>query len=147
MLDSLLGWVALLVLVLVLLVIAGLIALSLRRRVLQRDGGFDLCVRLHPGQWGGGWVFGIGRYQGDRILWFRTFGVGLRARQVFLRRELALLKRSEPGPEDGVHVPPGHILLACRYDGSPIDLTMDALAVTGFVTWLESAPPGEHLVA
>ena len=147
MLDSSLGWVALVVLVAVLLLVLGLVVLSARRRILQRDGGFDLCVRLHPGQWGGGWVFGIGRYDGDRILWFRTFGVGLRPRRVFLRRELDLLERNDPDPEDGLHVPPGHIVLTCRYAGSPIDLTMDALAVTGFVSWLEGAPPGEQVVA
>jgi Protein of unknown function (DUF2550) len=146
-LDSSLGWVALLVLVVVLIVVLGVIALSTRRRLLQRDGGFDVNLRLHPGRWGGGWVFGIGRYDGDRILWFRTFGIGLRPRRVFRRRDLDLVERNNPGPEDGVHVPPGHVVLTCRYADDLIDITMDALVVTGFVSWLEAAPPGEHVIA
>jgi Protein of unknown function (DUF2550) len=95
-----------LVLLLVVLVAVGvaLLAMAARRRVLQHEGGFDLCLRLRPGRWGGGWVFGVGRYDGDRIAWYRTFGVTL-------------------------------------------DLSMEPQAVTGFLAWLEAAPPGQHRLA
>ena len=147
MAQSLVGWLVADVLIAVLVVVASLIILLLRRRILQRGGGFELCLRLHPGHWGGGWVFGIGRYEGDKIAWFKTFGLSLRARRCLPRRSLEVLGRHRPDTEDQRLVPPGHVVLACRVGGRTLDMSMEEQAVTGFLAWLEAAPPGQHLVA
>ncbi|MGH9250307.1 MAG: DUF2550 family protein, partial [Acidimicrobiales bacterium] len=62
---TLLEWVAIVVAALALLIVAALGGLFLRRSVLQRAGGFDMCLRVGGNGWGGGWVFGVGRYRGD----------------------------------------------------------------------------------
>lgn len=76
--------------------VVGLVAFAVRRRLIQRLGGtFDCSYRLKmpadasilpdldengqptsapvPVTDGKGWVFGIGRYSGDHIEWFRVF--------------------------------------------------------------------------
>jgi hypothetical protein len=144
---SLIGWVVADVLIVLLIIVSSVLVLLLRRRILQRDGGFELCLRLHPGRWGGGWVFGIGRYDGDEIAWFKTFGLSLRPRRCLARRNLEVLDRHRPDEEDESLVPPGHVVLSCRVGGRTLDMSMEEQAVTGFLAWLESAPPGQHLVA
>jgi Protein of unknown function (DUF2550) len=145
--QSLVGWLVVDVLIAVLVVVASVITLLVRRRILERDGGFELCLRLHPGRWGGGWVFGIGRYEGDRIAWFKTFGLSLRARRCLPRQRLEVIDRHWPNDEDRRLVPSGHVVLACRVGGRTLDMSMEEQAVTGFLAWLEAAPPGQHLVA
>ena len=145
--QSVIGWAAIYVAIAVALFGLAVVLVALRRRVLQRDGGFDLCLRLHPGRWGGGWVFGVGRYDGDQIAWYRTFGVSLRPQLCLVRRELTVVNRRRPVDGDEWHVPPGHVVLACRNGDDDLDLSMEPPAVTGFLAWLESAPPGQQFVA
>lgn len=62
----------------VVLVAVGLFVFGLRRRLIQRSGGtFDCSVRWNvpaePDLSGKGWVYGVARYSGDRIDWFRVF--------------------------------------------------------------------------
>jgi hypothetical protein len=142
---SLIGWLVADVLIILVVVGTAVLALSARRRILQRAGGFELCLRLHPGRWGGGWVFGIGRYDGDQIVWFKTFAVSLRPRERLPRRDLEVLDRRPPDEEDQSLVPAGHVVLSCRVGGRTLDMSMEEPAVTGFLAWLESAPPGQHL--
>src|SRR6476659_737799 len=61
--------------VLLLVLLYGL-ALVVRRRTLSRHGGtFELSVRVRSTQAGRGWVLGLGRYDGERLEWFRIFSV------------------------------------------------------------------------
>lgn len=60
------------------LVVIGLFVFGLRRRLIQRSGGtFDCSMRWgvseEPDVSGKGWVYGVARYSGDRIDWFRVF--------------------------------------------------------------------------
>ncbi len=68
-------WVGVSVIVLVLV---GLFVFGLRRRLIQRSGGtFDCSLRWdvseEPDPSGKGWVYGVARYSGDRVDWFRVF--------------------------------------------------------------------------
>lgn len=65
-------------LVVVALLAIGLFVFGLRRRLIQRSGGtFDCSMRWdvaeEPDISGKGWVYGVARYSGDRIDWFRVF--------------------------------------------------------------------------
>lgn len=65
-------------LVVVALVVIGLFVFGLRRELIQRSGGtFDCSLRWgvteEPDISGKGWVYGVARYSGDRIEWFRVF--------------------------------------------------------------------------
>lgn len=60
------------------LVAVGLFVFGLRRRLIQRSGGtFDCSLRwdvpVEPDLSGKGWVYGVARYSGDKVNWFRVF--------------------------------------------------------------------------
>lgn len=122
-------------------------ALFLRRRILQRHGGFDLCLRTGRAAWSDGWVFGIARYRGDVLEWFRTFSYGTRVRRVLPRRDLTVVGRRTPDPEEAYDLPAGHVVLVWEVNGERIEVSMAEAASMAFLAWLEAAPPGEHLVA
>lgn len=60
------------------LVVVGLFVFGLRRRLIQRSGGtFDCSLRWDVPEKtdtnGKGWGYGVARYNGDRIEWYRVF--------------------------------------------------------------------------
>jgi hypothetical protein len=130
--------------ILLALAIAGLF---LRRTILQRQGGFDLCLRVGQAAWSDGWVFGIARYRGDVIEWFRTFSYGSRVRRVLPRRDLTVVGRRVPDAEEAYDLPAGHVVFIWEVRGERLEVSMSEAASMAFLAWLEAAPPGEHLVA
>src|SRR4051794_30623036 len=81
--------------------IAGFLFLFIRRRVLSRKGGtFECSVRLRaPGRrsptGARGWELGLGRYEGEKLEWFRVFSFAPRPKAVF-DRSLEVLSRRKP---------------------------------------------------
>jgi hypothetical protein len=130
--------------ILLALAIAGLF---LRRTILQRQGGFDLCLRVGQAAWSDGWVFGIARYRGDVIEWFRTFSYGSRVRRVLPRRDLTVVGRRVPDAEEAYDLPAGHVVFIWEVRGERLEVSMSEAASMALLAWLEAAPPGEHLVA
>ena len=134
--------VAGLVLALVVVTLAGF---AIRRRLLQRDGGtFDCSVRLHQGATGKGWVLGIARYSGDSIQWFRVFSFSPRPRRVFSRNDLVVRTRRQPLATEALGLYAGHVIVECvvQSGNAVVELAMADDALTGFLAWLEAAPPG-----
>lgn len=128
---------------LVLLVLLGLIVLALRRRFLTRQGGtFDLSLRLKPGSVGKGWALGIGRYAGDTIEWYRVFSYAARPRRVFDRLDLEILDRRSPTGPEVFSLLSGAVIVRCRHDDDDVEFALSPDALTGFLSWVESAPPG-----
>ncbi|HSK28177.1 MAG TPA: DUF2550 domain-containing protein [Jiangellales bacterium] len=134
------------VVALVVLVVLGLVLVALRRRSIQRGGGFDMCVRQGSG-WTGGWVFGVGRLRGDDLEWFRTFSPAWRPSRVLSRRSLSVEGRRVPGVQEAYDLPAGHEILRCLVGGESLELSLTEAGETAFLAWLDAAPPGEHLVA
>ncbi len=126
------------------LVVLTLAGFAIRRRLLQRDGGtFDCSVRLHERVPGKGWVLGIARYSGDSVAWFRVFSFSLRPRRTFARNDLAVRTRREPLATEALGLYAGHVIVECVQAGNEVvELAMAEDALTGFLAWLESAPPG-----
>lgn len=123
--------------------LCALLALVVRRRVIARGGGtFDCSVRLRPGQHGKGWVLGIGRYAGDALEWYRAFSFSPRPRRVFSRVGLEVLERRYPSGVEVWSLLAGSVVLRCRDEASQVELGMSEDSVTGFLAWVESAPPG-----
>lgn len=138
-------------LVVVLDVLAGLVALALlalgllalRRRLITRRGGtFDCSLRLREGPHGKGWVLGIGRYAGDELEWYRVFSYSTRPRRTLVRRRLQVVDRREPTGVEVFSLLAGAVVVSCRGDGESVELAMSPEALTGFLSWVESAPPG-----
>ncbi|MCD0482962.1 DUF2550 domain-containing protein [Streptacidiphilus sp. ASG 303] len=150
--------------------VAGLAAFALRRRLIQRVGGtFDCSLRLRmpapaspapvpdpapdgepapapptPAD-GKGWVFGIARYSGDSIEWFRVFSYAPRPRRVLPRSEIEVLGRRYPAGQEELALLSGSVVLRCLHRGAPLELAMSEDALTGFLAWLEAAPPGQRV--
>jgi hypothetical protein len=130
----------------VVVVLAAFILFAVRRRVLQRHvGTFDCSLRLNRSSPGTGWVFGIARYTGDSVEWYRVFSYSPRPREVLSRAGLEIVDRRVPEDHEEMELLSGAIVLEVSHRGRALELAMSEDALTGFLSWLESAPPGQHV--
>jgi hypothetical protein len=118
----------------VVLVVALAVLVILRGVTLARVRGSVPC-RLRVGD--RGWQSGVARYADGELHWIPLLGVRLRPRHAIARRGLVVSPRREI--EGGLY--------AVDCDGSTrgISLAMSPDAMTGFLAWLESAPPSAYL--
>ncbi len=125
-----------------------LLALTVRRMVLSRPVGTFACsLRLGEHPDGEGWSYGIGRYHGDRVEWFPIFSLRWRPRHVMTRRQLRVRSRREATPAETHTVSVGSVVLVCTLGAEPLELAMTHDALTGFLSWVEAAPPKDPMVA
>jgi Protein of unknown function (DUF2550) len=138
------GWVLLLV-----LAVAALVALVLasRRILLGRTGGTVECGLRATGA--APWRLGLAAYKPDQLYWFSAFGLRLRPEEAFDRRSLTVLARRPAAPAEVVSIGAGTVVVRCQTepdDALPaprtVELAMSEAALTGFLAWLESSPPG-----
>lgn len=125
-----------------LLLLYGL-CLVVRRRWLARHGGtFEVSVRVRSGRAGRGWALGVGRYTGDELEWFRVFSLAPRPRYSYRRVELEYVGRRDAEGVEVFSLYSGHIVVTCRTPAGLLEVAMSPAALTGFLAWLEAAPPG-----
>ncbi|WP_042373576.1 DUF2550 domain-containing protein [Streptacidiphilus neutrinimicus] len=146
-----------LVIAVLLVCLLGLGAFAVRRRLIQRPGGtFDCSARLDvppppvagepAGEAGGkGWIFGIARYNNDSVEWFRVFSWAPRPRRVLERARIEVIERRTPEGQEELALLSGAVVLVCTHAGEPLELAMSEDALTGFLAWLEAAPPGQRV--
>jgi hypothetical protein len=131
--------------------LVALFLLGLRRRLIQRSGGtFDCSLRLGVPPEGAeatgkGWIYGVARYSGDRVEWFRVFSYAPRPRQVLERHCIEVEGRREPRGTEELALLSDAVVLACEHRGTRLELAMSDDALTGFLAWLEAAPPGQRV--
>jgi hypothetical protein len=148
-------WV-LVALLLVLLVAAT--GIAARRVLLERGGGKVECG-LRRGQ-DQPWRLGLAAYAPDELRWFSAFGVLLRPEAVFARNTMAVIARRLATTAEESSLGRRAVVIECRIGSQgagngrsrgtadPVELAMSEAAVTGFLAWLEAAPPGSaHQVA
>lgn len=144
------GWLLVVVAVLVCAVLAAaaLVALPLRRRWLARDGGlFECSVRLKTSTPGAGWVLGMARYNAEMLEWFRFFSYSARPRKSFLRNEVRVLTSRDPDAVEAVALYAGQRVVELEEvgpgetRGQRWEIAMAGDSLTGFLSWLEAAPP------
>lgn len=137
----------------VVLALLGLFVFGLRRRLIQRAGGtFDCSLRRSAAadaepsaNSGKGWVYGVARYSGDRVEWFRVFSYAPRPRRVLERSAIEVLRRRAPIGQEELALLSDSVVLACEHRGVQLELAMSEDALTGFLAWLEAAPPGQRV--
>ncbi|WP_121194594.1 DUF2550 domain-containing protein [Motilibacter peucedani] len=133
--------------IVLLLVVVALVVVTVRRRVLQRGRGtFDCSLRNRARPFPKGWMLGIARYERDLVEWYRVFSFSPRPRERVVRRDLEVVERRSPTGAEALALLPGAVVLVCEVEGRRIELGMGADAMTGFLAWLESAPPGQHSI-
>ncbi|MFF9088283.1 DUF2550 domain-containing protein [Streptomyces sp. NPDC014991] len=136
--------------IVVALVAVGLFLFGLRRRLIQRSGGtFDCSLRWgvpdKTDAGGKGWSYGVARYNGDRIEWYRVFSYAVRPRRVLERAQIEVAGRRLPEGEEELALLSDAVVLACTHRGAHLELAMSEDALTGFLAWLEAAPPGQRV--
>lgn len=150
-------WVTWLLVAILVVAVAAAILIALRRVLLERGGGTVECgLRRVPDQ---NWHLGLAGYQPDELRWFNVFGVRFKPEAVFARSSLSIMSRRPAAAAEIASLGPGAVVMECRVgptgadgrgegrrarDGGMVELAMTEAALTGFLAWLEAAPPG-HL--
>jgi hypothetical protein len=114
---------------------------AVRRLRLLREGGVHVALRHRFGD-SRGWQVGVGRYRGDEFVWYRVLSIRSGPDHVIPRIGLEIADRRSPNGPESYAMPVDATVLRCRADTGELELAMDTEALTGFMSWLESSPPG-----
>src|SRR5829696_2067330 len=121
----------------VLLVILAVAFLLRRRFLLSGLGAVTMWLRPTGSR---RWSVGVAWYGGDMLLWYRGLSLSVRPQERLCRAELVVESRREPGRDD-LALPSDVVVLECTTSEGQRELAMDRSTVTGFLSWVESAPP------
>jgi hypothetical protein len=138
--------------IVLLILLGALVLLFARREIIVRRGGtIGMSMRLTTYVPGRGWAPGLGRFTGDELRWYRLFSLGPRPRRVLVRYDLRVEERRPPEGPERLSMPEGWVVLRCTaerrsaYSRRPaseqVELALAESAVSGFLSWIESAPP------
>lgn len=124
--------------------------LAFRRVRLMRGGGVDLSLRRRPAAVGLrssrdasiGWHAGVARYRGDLLAWYRLTSFRPGSTLLLDRTELEIVDRRPPVEAEAYVMPAASAVLRLRSRGADVELAMSPGVLTGFLSWLEAAPPG-----
>ncbi|WP_433297328.1 DUF2550 domain-containing protein [Actinoplanes sp. CA-030573] len=125
--------------------IALLFVIFFRRRLLMLGGGtIRLQVRVNTIVPGRGWSTGIGQFVGDELRFHRMFSLAFRPKRVLDRTVLVVEEKRRPDGPERLTMPAQWCVLRCSHCGAgEIEIAMAESTVTGFLSWLEAAPPGQ----
>jgi len=137
---------AIIVSALLLVLLAVALWYGLRWFGMRRRGGVSVALRWDPDRERSGWHLGIARYHGEEFLWYRVWSLRTGPDRTFAREGLEIADRRDPVGTESYAVPSGSTVLRCQpAQGEPIEVAMGPDALTGFLSWLESAPPGRRM--
>jgi len=133
------GWLLLVILVIAL---AGATGIAARRTLIERGGGTVECGLRRAGD--RRWRLGLAAYQPGELRWYPAFGFRLRPRVAFARHELTVVSRRLADPVEETSIGSGTVVVECDTGqaAARIELALSEDALTGFLAWLEAAPPG-----
>lgn len=136
-------WLATFVGLVLLVVLAGVGVTALARRRLRRlrAGGIDVALREHRDEPGRGWHIGVAHYRGEEFAWYRALSLRSGPDWVLNRGNVEITTRRAPAAGETYTMPAGSVVLHLARPGTDIELAMGPDALTGFLSWLESAPP------
>jgi hypothetical protein len=127
-----------LVLLLAVLIVGVTVAFLLRRRFLLSGLGAVTMWLRPPGA--PRWAVGVAWYSGETLLWYRALSLSVRPNRRLCRSQFQIDARRTPTGDD-LSLPADSVILTCRTGAGPQELAMDSSTVTGFLSWIESAPP------
>ena len=132
--------------VVLLLVLVYGTCLVVRRRWISRQGGtFEFSIRVRSNKAGRGWILGVGRYSGGELEWFRIFSLAPRPKRTFRRADLEYVGSREAVGAEAYSLYSGHVIVSCQTPDGSLEVAMSPDALTGFLAWLEAAPPGQRM--
>jgi hypothetical protein len=121
-------------LILVVLVLASIVARQ--RQMLRSPGSIPLATRR-----GSRWLYGVGRFVGDELRFYRAIGIGTRPSRVVHRAGLQVLGQRYPTGPERASLPASAVIVECRDSIGDVSLALADGAYTGFVSWLEASAP------
>ncbi len=127
---------------LLLVVVALVVAVAVRRNLLTRSGGIDLCWRLDLASGERGWVFGQGRFSDTGLALYRSYSPLPLPTATLDRGRLELGHRRLPAVGESDLLPVGSVVVRCTgATAGPLELALSRQGLTGLQSWLESVPP------
>jgi len=121
-----------------------LFVIFFRRRLLMLGGGtIRLQVRVNTMVPGRGWSTGIGQFVGDELRFHRMFSLAFRPKRVLDRSAIGVERQRRPEGPERLIMPAQWVILRCVCEHGAIEIAMAGSTVTGFLSWLEAAPPGQ----
>jgi hypothetical protein len=85
----------------------------------------------------------VAHYRGEEFAWYRILSLRSGPNWVINRRTVDIAQRREPSVAEAYAMPSGSTVLDLT--GPDLELAMNSDALTGFLSWLESAPPGHSV--
>lgn len=128
--------------IVVLAALAAIAGIFVRREVIARGGSIEASMRLSTLVTGRGWAPGLARFAGSELRWYRVFSLAPRPRRVLSRDRMTVQGRRRPEGPERLVLPDGWVILLCQGHRGPVEIAMPESTVTGFLSWLEAAPPG-----
>ena len=120
-----------------------LFAVFFRRRLLMLGGGtIRVQIRTSTMVPGRGWSTAIGQFAGGEFRIHRMFSFAVRPKRILDRGELTVEDRRRPDGPERLTMPGHWVILRCATTLDEIEIAMAESTVTGFLSWLEAAPPG-----
>ncbi len=123
---------------LILLAVAALGFIFLRRRVLGKGSLLMLCAMRPPGR--DHWRLGLLRFGGSTLRWFTLVGPSMRAQHTWERPRLDL-DAPQPVAEPIAGLPDA-VAVRCHHGDDDFELALAPDGYTVMRSWLESSPPG-----
>jgi Protein of unknown function (DUF2550) len=125
-----------------LILLAFVAVLFIRRALMARAGTIKLNLRVSTMLDGRGWSPGFGRFAGDELRFYRMFSLAIRPKRRISRHGLVVERRRKPEGQELMSMPADWVILRCLSHHAPVEIAMAKSTVTGFMSWLEAAPPG-----
>ncbi|MGY2065032.1 DUF2550 domain-containing protein [Blastococcus sp. SYSU DS0619] len=129
---------ALLVLIGVLLLLVVVVFLLRRRFLLSGLGAVTMWTRAGSSP---RWSVGVAWYGDDALLWYRALSLSVRP-QLRLHRAGSRVLAQRPAGRDDLALPGDVVVLSCSTSEGLRELAMEPSTLTGFLSWMEAAPPG-----
>jgi hypothetical protein len=120
----------------VVMVVCSAAILARQRQMLRSTGAVPMAM-----QRGTRWLYGVGRYVGSELRFYRALGVGTRPSRVLRRGQVEVLGSRQPFDSERGSLPTTVVVVECRTDGETVAFAIGESAFTGFVSWLESSAP------
>ena len=130
------------VLVVAAILLVGLVVAFLLRRRFLLSGLGAVTMWLRPPNTPR-WSVGVAWYSGDTLLWYRALSLSVRPDQRLCRSELRIRARRGCDRSD-LALPSDVVVLDCATGAGPRELAMESSTLTGFLSWVESAPPAQR---
>lgn len=143
-------WALAIMVVIVVAVALLLLAWWVRLRWLNGlSGRFECALKVGGAE--DAWALGVGRYYGEQLQWYRAFSLAFRPRHAWRRTEVILSDSRRPSVMEASALYDDQQIITlqlrsgaeARGLGRYWQVAVPIAAVTGLLSWLEAAAPGE----